>query len=205
MHQVPVVLEDHGGLLQHPSAFDIDGVIRVYQYVVDRGVLNQRLQRTEPEDFIQNFLRQAVSFPTRQRNILFPDQLMNHAQKLLLRRRILVHLGDLFEIHALDEFLVDGSLNGLLHFERNRSRPAHDGGDDRGVPIDSRFCHREILSISIALPYFHSANRFLTGSGSAGWAAPINVPAHFFICREKSDLLSGATGSPILMDWTSWL
>ena len=63
-----------------------------------RRVLQQRLQRTQPEDFVQHLLRQPVSFRGRQRNVLLPDQLMNDRKQLLLRRGVLVHLRDLVQI-----------------------------------------------------------------------------------------------------------
>jgi hypothetical protein len=49
-------------------------------------------------------------------------------------------------------------------------------------------------------PYYHSANFFLAGSGAVAGTAFTSVAAHFIICTENSDLLSGVSGSPILMD-----
>ena len=115
MHQVPVVFEDDGGLLQHPAPFDIDRVVGVHQDVVDRRVLQQRLQRTKAEDLIQHLLRQPVAFRCGERNILLADQLLNSGQQLLLRSGVLVHQRDLFQIQPLDQSLVYRGLDFLLH------------------------------------------------------------------------------------------
>ena len=103
MHQVPVVLEDDGGLLQHPVPFYIDRAAGVHQDVVDGRILQQRLQRAKAEDFIQYLLRQPVAFRRRERNILLPDQLVNHASAAVAGTPVLVHLRNLLEIQTLDE------------------------------------------------------------------------------------------------------
>ena len=84
VHQVDIVFEYHLGLLQHPIAFDIDGLIGVHQNVVDRGVLQKRLQRTKAKNLIHHFAGQSIAFQGAERDLLLADELTNNTQHLLL-------------------------------------------------------------------------------------------------------------------------
>ena len=96
----------------------------------------KNLLRAKTEDLIQHLLRQPVPLRPRQRNILLPDQLMNHGNELLLGSGVLVHLGDRFQIQTLDESLVHCGFDFLLKFQGDRPRGSHDGGSHPIVPTD---------------------------------------------------------------------
>jgi len=56
-----VVLELNRRALQDAPPFDIDPVVIVDKNVGDRRVLQERLERAETENFVKNFLNDAVA------------------------------------------------------------------------------------------------------------------------------------------------
>ena len=56
--QVPLVLEARGDLFEQAEALDEDGLVAVDQDVVDRLVLEQRLERAEAEQLVEHVVRQ---------------------------------------------------------------------------------------------------------------------------------------------------
>src|SRR5204862_1990318 len=61
LHEVLIVFEAETGRLQFASAFHVYTVITVYQDVGDAGILEQRLQRTQSKDFIQDLASQTLA------------------------------------------------------------------------------------------------------------------------------------------------
>ena len=82
VHQVRVVLEADVGVFQHARALDVNLVVPVDQDVVDGRVLQQGLQRAQPEHFVQHFQRQALPLPAAHRCLQVRDQILNHGQGL---------------------------------------------------------------------------------------------------------------------------
>jgi hypothetical protein len=120
VQKVPVVLKGEAGLLQHAPAFNVDRVIGVHQNIADGVVLEQRLQGTEAEDLIDHLLGKPVALRAAERDSLLVDDLLDGEEELLLAAALL-HLSQLVEIDALDEFLVDGGLDVLLDALSDRS------------------------------------------------------------------------------------
>src|SRR5262249_13868370 len=58
--QVLIVTEDNVRQLQLTAAFDINLTRAVYQDVRDSGILQQGLQRTEPEHLVDNLVRDLL-------------------------------------------------------------------------------------------------------------------------------------------------
>ena len=61
LHHVRVVAEDQRGLLQPSLALDVDLVVAVDEDVGDRRVAQQRLERTEAEDLVEDLDDQRVA------------------------------------------------------------------------------------------------------------------------------------------------
>ena len=68
LHQVRVVFERQPGQFEFAGAFDVDPVEAVDQNVGDGGIFEQRLERAEAEDFVENFARQPLAFGEAERN-----------------------------------------------------------------------------------------------------------------------------------------
>ena len=78
LHQVRVVFEAQAGGLEFARPFHIDPVVAVDQDVGDGGIFEQRLERAQAEDLIQNFPGQALALGKAERHGLavhrVPDQ-----------------------------------------------------------------------------------------------------------------------------------
>ena len=73
--QVRVVFELHRRAVQFAAALHVDQLRRGDQDVADGGILQQRLERAQAEDFIQNLFDDAVFFHQAERRLLFFHQL----------------------------------------------------------------------------------------------------------------------------------
>ncbi len=113
MHQVGIVLEGDVRLLQNSAALHVDRVVGVDQDVVDRGVLQQRLQRAQSKHLVQHFVGDTVALTGAERNSLFAHQRKDHGQQGLPRPRVL-HEQQLLEIDLLDQLAMDSRLHLLL-------------------------------------------------------------------------------------------
>ena len=60
-----LVLEDDVGLLKHAAPLHVDRLVGVHQDVVDGGILQQRLQRAQAEDLVQDCPAPAGRGPAR--------------------------------------------------------------------------------------------------------------------------------------------
>jgi len=83
LHQVLIVLERKAGEFQLAGAFHIHPVKTVYQDVGNGVVLEQRLERTKAEDFIQNFAAQTLAFGETERNGLAVYGITNQDQNFI--------------------------------------------------------------------------------------------------------------------------
>ena len=61
LHQVPVVLEDDAGFLEHAVALDEHLVVAVDEDVRDVAVLEQRLERSEAEQLVEDVDDQVLA------------------------------------------------------------------------------------------------------------------------------------------------
>ena len=111
VHQVSLVLEHNVGLLDHSAPLHIDGLVGVDQNVVHGGIVQQRLERAEAEDLVENVVRQPVAIRRAERSVLFRDQLQDDGEQPL-PPALFVGLDGrkLLQIHAADEFMMDGGL-----------------------------------------------------------------------------------------------
>ena len=104
-----IALEVNSCLDQLSVPFNVDILVRVHQNIGDGGIFQQRLQRSQAEDFVQDFFRQAVALRHADRQVVFaknlfqlllhlPAQLLpalrfdsihvQHTQKLLVHTRL---------------------------------------------------------------------------------------------------------------------
>ena len=107
------VFESDIGLLQNSAALHVDRVVGIDQDVVHRGILQQRLQRPQPKDFVQHFIGNALALAGAERHSLFAHQRQDDGQQRLPRPRVL-HEQQLLQVYLLDQLAMDGRLHFLL-------------------------------------------------------------------------------------------
>ena len=100
--------------LQHAAALHVDLVGGVDQDVGDGVVLEQRLERAQAEDLVEDFLGDAVALHGTERNALFGDDLLNEGKKLELAGAGFLSLAEFLEVETIDKLRVDSGLEFLL-------------------------------------------------------------------------------------------
>jgi hypothetical protein len=92
-----------------PVALDEDLLVGIDQNVGDRVVLQERLERPEPEEFVEDFVDQLVALAQVERPVFLDQQLADHLADLpakLLGR----HLVDDRKIEHVEQALVQRDL-----------------------------------------------------------------------------------------------
>ncbi len=106
--QVVVIFEAHIGGFQLAETFDIDLLVRVDQDVRNRGVLEQRFQRTETQHFMEDFGIKFLAFKgiERQRvGILLKNFVHDLVHFGFQEKRI--HAIHFAQIHHIEQAVVD--------------------------------------------------------------------------------------------------
>ena len=95
-------------------------------------VFEQGLEGSEAEDLVDDLLGELVALEAGEGNALLGEELLDHAEELLLSGLGLVEVGEAVKVQALDELLVDGGLDLLLNDLRDAA-----GGGPGGVGIEA--------------------------------------------------------------------
>ena len=111
--QVRVVLELHRRAVQFAAAFHVDQVRRGHQNVGDGGILQQRLERAETEDLVENFFDDAVLFHQAERRLLFFHQLGDGGADFRAHP-LAGHRGERFQVDAVQQLAVERELQLLV-------------------------------------------------------------------------------------------
>src|SRR6266446_4523092 len=106
VHQVRVVLEHDVALFEHSGALYVNLFGTIDQDVVDRRILEQRLQWAEAKYFVQNFQRQSLALATAQGSLEVGDQILNHGKNLCASALIAL-IRHSFKVHAADQIPVN--------------------------------------------------------------------------------------------------
>ena len=127
LHQVGVVLEAQAGWLSFAGAFHVNLVVAVDQDVGDGRVFEQRLERTQAENLIQNFARQTFAFGEAERNRFAVHGVADQQQHFFASRRARC-AAQFFQVQPVEnlamkirlDLLVLGSFEGLqIRHSRN--------------------------------------------------------------------------------------
>jgi len=103
---VLVVLEGHvRDQFQLAGPLNVDTVEPVYQDVRDARVLEQRFQRTQPEDLVQNLARQPLSFREAEWNRLAVYRVADQDQ-YFFACGFAVRAAELFQVEAIQNLAV---------------------------------------------------------------------------------------------------
>ena len=119
-HQVLVVLERRGHALQLAAALDEDVLVGVDQDVTDGRVVQQRLDRAEPEHVVQQLDEKHFALAEAERDVFFGEQLAEQRADFALSARA-VGLRQRFEIQPVEQLLVDVRLE--LRDSRDAAAP----------------------------------------------------------------------------------
>ena len=111
--QVGVVLELHRGAVQFARPFHVDQARGCDQNVAYRGVLEERFQRTQTEDLVQDLLDDAVLFDQAERGFLFLHQLGDGGADLGAHP-LARHGGQGFQVDPVQQFPVKSELQLLI-------------------------------------------------------------------------------------------
>src|SRR5262249_11738070 len=113
-----IVLERCGDAFEDASALDEHVLVRVHQNVADRAVAQERFERAEAEDFIDDFAVQQLALAEAERRRLLGKQLSEERPNLALGARPF-GVRESLEIQTVQQLAVDISLE--LHVLSARS------------------------------------------------------------------------------------
>jgi hypothetical protein len=109
VEEVAVVFEADGAEGEFAVAFDVDLVIAVDEDIGDGGFLEERLERTEAEDFIEDLFDHLVGFGGGHGNAFVFEEAFDDAADFGADA-ILGQGGDFFEVEDADELFMDFGL-----------------------------------------------------------------------------------------------
>ncbi len=116
VHEVRVVLEADFSFFEHAGALDVDFFGSVDQDVVDRRVLQQRLERAEGEHFVEDGARELLSLLWREWNFDLGDDLLDDGESLPAGWFV-VRCRDFFQIEAVQQIAMEADLEFLIGSE----------------------------------------------------------------------------------------
>ena len=126
--QVLVVLERRGHPLEDAPSLDEHVLVGVDQDVVDRRVAEQRLERPEAEDVIEDFGEQGFALAQVDRRRLLGEQLAEERANLTLGARA-IRLRQRFEVQPVEQLAVH--VRAQLEVLRTRALGPRCRGNDR--------------------------------------------------------------------------
>src|SRR3954469_12960958 len=101
-----IVLERRRHAFELAMALDPDVLVSVDQDVTDRRIAQQRLERTEPEDFVHQLAEQDVPLAEADRGAFFREQLAHQRADLALRTRA-IGVRERLEIQTVEQLAMD--------------------------------------------------------------------------------------------------
>ena len=122
-HQVLVVLERRGHALDAAAALHEHVLVRVDEDVADSRVAQQRLERTEAEDVVDELAEQPFTLAEADRDVLFAQQLAEERTDFALRPAP-VGLGQRLEVQPVEQLAMNVRLQlGVLARHGGRRAP----------------------------------------------------------------------------------
>ena len=107
--QVPVVLERRRHLGEDAGAFDVDVLVGVDEDVVDRRVAQQRLERPEAEDLVEDVAEDLLAFGDADRRVLLGHQLEDERADFAFGA-LPIHRGQRLEVQPVEQLAMDVAL-----------------------------------------------------------------------------------------------
>ena len=108
-----VVLERQAGDFKLAGAFDVHAVEAVDENVGNGGVFEQRFERAEAEDFVEDFARQLLAFGETERDRLAVHRTADQDENFFARR-ISGRAAEFFQVEAIEDLAVQVRLDLLV-------------------------------------------------------------------------------------------
>ncbi len=105
LHQVLVVFERRAGDFELAGALDVDAVKAVDEDVGDGGVLEQRLERAEAEDLVEDFAGEALALGEAEGNRLAVHRIANEDENFFAGG-VAGGAAEFFEVEAIEDLAV---------------------------------------------------------------------------------------------------
>ena len=94
-------------------ALNVDAVETVHQNVGDGGIFEQRLQRTQAEDLVENLARQSSALVITERDGFAADRVTDNDQDFI-SSRVAGSLAQFFQVEAVENLAVQVSFYLLV-------------------------------------------------------------------------------------------
>ncbi len=189
-HQVLVVLERRRQPLELAAALDVDLLVGVDQDVADRRVAQQRLERPEAEDLVDDVAEDHLALGHAERHALFGDQVEQQRADLRLGARPLGRRERL-EVQAVEQLAVDVGLQ-LEVLRPRRFRRAVAAGAAGG---DGGFSERLMLGVFRLEKAEERAPLLRLGLRLVGMT-PRSCRVKLSNCAAISELFVSVSGTP---------
>ncbi len=113
LHEVLVVFERQPGDFQFAGALDVDAVEAVDENVGDGRILEERFERAEAENFVENLARQLLALGKAERHGLAVDRTADE-DKNFFARGIAGGAAEFFEVETVEDLAMQVRLDLLV-------------------------------------------------------------------------------------------
>ena len=108
-----VIFEGQAGDFEFAGALDVDAVEAVDEDVGDGGILEQGLERTEAEDFVENFAGEALAFGEAERNGFAVDGVADEDENFLAGG-VAGGAAEFFEVETVEDLAMQVGFDLLV-------------------------------------------------------------------------------------------
>ncbi len=113
LHQVPIVLERQAGEFELAAALDVHPVEAVDQDVGDGGIFEQRFERAEAKDFVENLAGQSLALGEAERNRFAVHGIADEDENFLARR-FAGGTAEFFQVEAIEDLAMQVGFDLLV-------------------------------------------------------------------------------------------
>src|ERR1700675_4962798 len=108
-----IVLKRQAGDFELAGAFDVYAIKAVDENVGNGGIFEERLERAQAEDFVENLARQLLALGETERNRLAVHRIANQDEHFFARR-ISGRAAQFFQVEAIEDLAVQVRLDLLI-------------------------------------------------------------------------------------------
>ena len=124
LHEVRIVFEGQAGEFELAGALHVDPVEAVDQDVGNGGVFEQRLERAEAEDFVENFAREPFALGKAEGHDFAVDRIADDDQHFIARR-VARSLAQFFQVEAVEDLAMQVGFDLLVIGALERLKICH--------------------------------------------------------------------------------
>jgi len=94
------ILKNDAGKFEHAGPLDVNLPVGIDQNVRDGGILQERLERSQAEDFVQHFTADSLFFRAAERDVRRTNQVVDYGLHLRARADVLQR-GEFFQVNLV--------------------------------------------------------------------------------------------------------